>query len=238
MAVDGFHINGPALVYVDTGRGSSHELLGYTLDGVTVDFIRNTQEVFTDAFGEATPQAFRDLGEVAAITVPLIASDTVVLSKVMNKGDRAAPGKMNTNGLILGPPILSREMRLDSGGQSVPTGVVNVLYTTFELGITSTMDVPYTFFRCIWRPVAKVKKGVKAMPFAISFFAFPESTFTTHEIKDARLYAESFGRRFPEGRGDSDNDDKPDGDYGSGGDFGDGTGLSQAEIDANLRDAR
>src|SRR5690348_5025129 len=102
MAVDGYCVNGPALVYTGTGSAGALELLGYTVDGVDIDIVENTSPIMTDLFGPETPQDFQAMGMVARIVCSLIAIDRTVFNKVTGKGDRTAVGEINTPGIVMG----------------------------------------------------------------------------------------------------------------------------------------
>lgn len=168
MALGGFHINGPALVYTYTGSGGASELLGYTRDGVDVELIKNWMEIFTDIFGPMTPHDFQDMGEVAQISCPLVVTDRTVLGHVMARGDSAGEGKINTPGLVVGA-----------------TG------NAFAVAIASTNDSPYHFSSCIRRPSARVKLATAYQPFTLQLFAWPFALPTVTVGKDTPLYTRS-----------------------------------------------
>lgn len=168
MAIDGFHVNGTALVSTGTAGGNSLEVCGYTVDGVQVEFTHNVAEIFTDVFGPMTPHDFQDMGEVAVITADFIATDRAVLSRAMNRGDKSSPGLLNTPGLVLG-----------AGGYCFP------------LYIASPADVGWFFYRCLLRPASRVKLGTKASPFTQQFFAFPSATYQTVSGRNAQFYVRS-----------------------------------------------
>lgn len=164
----GYHVNGTAFVYVGVGGGGSLAELGYTVDGVDIDFSKNTSDIITDVMGPMTPQDIQDMGEVATITCPFIVTDRDVLSAVMNRGDRAAVGFMNTPGLVLGL----------SGN-------------AFSVGIASPADAPWYFSTCILKPSARVKLATKANPFTLTFYAWPYIPPTTATGHNAPLYLRS-----------------------------------------------
>jgi hypothetical protein len=164
---DGYHINGPALVYTGTGSAGALELLGYTVDGVDISISKNVAEIITDLFGPMTPQDFQDMGEVASITCPLIVSYREVLSRVANRGDRGAVGQMNTPGLVLGQ-----------------TGAA------FSVGITST-DSPWLFAKAVVRPDMRAKLATKAHPFVLQLFAWPYAAYTALTGQNVPLYTRS-----------------------------------------------
>lgn len=166
---DGFHINGPCLLYPSTGPGGSLELLGYTVDGVDVQVTHNLSEVMTDVMGPMTPHDLQDMGEVAVVTCPLMVSYRDCLKRVMGRGDKPAEGTLNSPGLLLG----------QSGA-------------SFLLGVTSPGDEPYLFDNVVWRPDARVKLSTKAQPFVIQFFGWPRLPFTATTGRGARLYSRSF----------------------------------------------
>lgn len=165
MAIDGFHINGTALVYVSTGQGNSLEFLGYTTDGVDVEPTHNMAEIMTDVFGNMTPHDMQDMGDTATMQLPMIATDRAVLNKVLNRGNKSAFGRLNTPGMPLG-----------SAGYGM-----SVL-------ITSSLDSSWYFYNCFFRPNARVKLGVRAAPFNLSLLALPLATYATLNGTNALLY--------------------------------------------------
>ena len=165
MAIDGYTINGAALVYTGTGASNALELLGFTEDGVDIEIIENVTPIMTDLFGPETPQDFQKMGMVARITAPLIAVDRTVLSKIEGKGDRTAVGEISTPGIVAG-----------------------VGSYAFKVGIAAPADTPWTFASCIVRPGFRTKLGTRARPFVAEFFAWPFATYTVTTGKDAVLW--------------------------------------------------
>lgn len=168
MAVDGYWAPGAALIYTGTGGGGALELLGFTENGADVEITKHYADILTDIFGPLTPQEIQDFGEVAQVTVPLIAVDRTVLNKAMNRGDRTLNGMLNTPGRLIG-----------AQGQSM------------RLGIAAPVDVPYSFNNAIVRPSARFRMATRANPFTISFFCWPYAAYTVTTGKDAVLYTRS-----------------------------------------------
>jgi len=168
MAIDGYTINGPALVYTGTGNAGALELLGYTTDGVDVRITENVEPIMTDLLGTQTPQDFQDMGMVAEITAPLIAIDRAVLAKVMGRGNRAAAGLLSTPGNVKG-----------AGGWA------------FRLGISSSADSPWSFAAAILRPTAQFRLSTKAQPLTLQFFAWPYVSYTATTALNAVLWTRS-----------------------------------------------
>lgn len=48
MAVDGYWVTGPSLVYTGTGSASAYELLGYTERGAEIEIDFKYKEIMTD----------------------------------------------------------------------------------------------------------------------------------------------------------------------------------------------
>jgi len=165
MAIDGYWVTGPSLVYVGTGSAGALELLGFTENGADIEVTKHYADVLTDIFGPLTPQDIQDFGEVAQVTAPLIAVDRTVLNKAMNRGDRAANGQLNTPGRMVG-----------ANAQSM------------RLGIAAAADTPWSFSNAIVRPSARFRMATKANPFTITFFAWPYAAYTVTTGKDAVLY--------------------------------------------------
>ena len=167
MAVDGFVINGVALVYVGTGTLGALELLGYTEAGVDMDVKENKREIMTDLFGDMTPQDFQDMGMVARLVCPMITLDRTVLAKIIGKGDRTTVGLLNTPGIALGA-----------------TGY------TFRVAIGSPFDSPWSFGRCVTLSES-VRLATKANPLRMEFFAFPAASYTATTGKDSPFFTRS-----------------------------------------------
>lgn len=167
MAVDGYMVNGAALVYTGTGSSSALELLGYTEAGVDQDIFENKSEIMTDLFGPMTPQDFQDMGMMARIVVPLIACDRTVLAKIMGKSDRTAIGQIGTPGLVLGV-----------GGYA------------FRVAIAAPADSPWSFSKCIVRAEG-TRLATKANVFRVEFLAWPYASYTATTGKDAPLWTRS-----------------------------------------------
>lgn len=168
MAIDGFTVNGTALVYVGTGIGGALELLGYTDQGVQMNVDEHKLEIFSDVFGPRTPHDFQDMGMTARIVAPLIAMDRTVLASITGRGDRTTVGMISTPGLVLG-----------SGGYF------------FRVGIASPADAPWSFSYCLLRPGFNSKLATKANPFNVEFFAWPFKTYTATNGLDGVLWTRS-----------------------------------------------
>ena len=165
MALDGFTVNGTALVYVGTGAGGAKELLGYTEQGVDMDITENKAEIMTDLYGDKTPQDFQDMGMMARMVIPLISIDRTVLAKVVGRGDRSTYGALNTPGLPLG----------SNGGYY------------FSVGVTAPLDVPWFFPYCLLRTEGQ-RLATKANPFRLEVVAWPFSSFSVTNGKNAVLF--------------------------------------------------
>ena len=171
MAIDGYTINGPALVNVGTGSAGALELLGYTDHGVRIRIIENYSDIITDIMGPMTPQDVQNMSFVANISCPLIAMDRTVMAKLQGRGDRTTAGLSSSPGLVMGA-----------------TG------WAFRVGIASSAlqgvaaDSPWSFSKCITRPGFDTQLATRANPFNIEFFAWPYSLFTNTSGKDVPLW--------------------------------------------------
>lgn len=168
MAVDGYAVNGAALVYVGTGGSGALQLLGYTDQGVDIEIIENKQEIMTDLFGPMTPQDFQDMGLMARIVAPLIAMDRTVLATVMGRSNQTTKGQTGTPGLVLG-----------------------VNGYAFRVGIASLFDSPWSFNSCLLRPRSATRLATKANPFRVEFLAWPYTPYTATTGKDVTLWTRS-----------------------------------------------
>ena len=168
MAVDGYAVNGAALVYVGTGTLGALQLLGFTDQGVDVEIMENKAEIFTDIFGPMTPHDFQDMGMVARIVCPLIAMDRTVMNTVLGRSNQTTKGQVGTPGLVLG-----------------------VNGYAFRVGISSLFDVPWSFSYAVTRPRHGTRLATKANPYRIEFFAWPYASYTVVTGKDAPLWTRS-----------------------------------------------
>lgn len=80
------HVNGTATLLVD---GS---LLGWTVDGVTIDFIGYFDDIYTDQAGPHIPKDVMLYGEEAKVTADLIVYDVAILNKVASRVYDGTPG--------------------------------------------------------------------------------------------------------------------------------------------------
>lgn len=168
MSIDGFMVNGSALLYTGTGGGGALELLGYTDNGVRMRVIENYSDIISDVFGPMTPHDIQQMGMVANISVPLIACDRSVLAKVTGRSNRAAVGQIGTPGLVMG-----------------------VAGYAFRVGIASPADNPWSFPYCITRPGFDTQLATKANPFVLEFFAWPWGSYTVINATNQTLWTRS-----------------------------------------------
>lgn len=168
MAVDGYWVTGPSLVYTGTGSANALELLGFCERGAEVEIVKNYHEIMTDVLGPMTPQELQDMGKVASVTCPLIAIDRAVMAKIMGaRGNAAQVGYLNTPGRNVG-----------ANGDS------------FRLGIAAAADSPFSFNNAVVRP-ARFPMSVQARPYTITFYCWPYIAFTATTGLDAPLYTRS-----------------------------------------------
>jgi len=165
VAIDSFTVNGSALVYVGTGSAGALELLGYTQDGVDTDIQEKKGEIFTDIFGPMVPHDFQDFGMDANIRAPMIAMDSAIFAKVINRGDRTTLGGINTPGLVFG-----------NGGYLI------------RVAIAAPLNTPWSFSKCLLRPGHGTKLATKANPYMLSWYAFPWAAVSTTSGKDTPLF--------------------------------------------------
>lgn len=96
------HVPGPTLVKVDAGLGAGLEDLGYTIDGVDVEFTAMTGEIPGDQNGgsEGPPIDVQFFGEMARIRTEFSRFDEAVVDKIRVRvnsatlGTNAAPGSL------------------------------------------------------------------------------------------------------------------------------------------------
>ena len=168
MAIDGFHLNGPALVYANFVQDPLL-LVGYTDYGARIRIIENYADIITDVFGPITPHDLQVMGMVANISVPFVASDRTNLKALLGRGDRTTQGQISTPGLVVGASSYA-----------------------FKLSIASTADSPWTFPYCVTRPGFDTQLATKVNPFTLEVFAWPWASFTTTNAKDRTLWTRLF----------------------------------------------
>lgn len=168
--IDGYTINGSALVYVGTGTAFALELLGYTDNGVDIQINTNKSEIFTDIYGPMTPHDFQDMGMTARVVAPLVAIDRTVFGKLITRGDNSGSGGV-TQGL------------LNTAG--LPVGV-NSFYV--PVVIASPFDVNWKFSYCLVRPTVGTRLATKINPLRVEFLAWPFQSFTATTAKNAVLW--------------------------------------------------
>jgi len=179
MAITSFQAFGPALVFVSFYEDQvlgPYSLLGYTDHGVRMRVIENKSDIITDIYGPMTPHDIQDMGAIANIQVPLIASDRGILAEIMNRGDHSSPGQINTPGLVLGANSF----------------LFNIAITSNSLALEGQVDDPWQFPYCCTRPGFDTTLATRANPFTVEFFAFPWSIYSNTQAFDTTLFSRSF----------------------------------------------
>lgn len=174
MAIGGYTISGPALVYTGTGSAGALELLGFTKDGVDVKITEHSRPIHTDLMGgeDGPAMDLQVFGQSATLSIPLTAPDFAVLTKIQSRGDRTAAGQISTPGLVVG------------GGAAV--GAAGNYF--FTVGITSTGMTPWKFAACYLSPDFSVRLSSRLNPFVLQLIAIPYALYTATTGKDALLY--------------------------------------------------
>lgn len=121
---------------------------------------------------EGPPQDMQVFGQSAVLSIPLIASDRAVLTKVESRGDRTAAGQISTPGTVVG------------GGAAV--GTAPNIY--FACAFTSAADTPWKFTACYLKPDFSTRLGSVLAPFILQLIAIPYALVTVTTGKDALLY--------------------------------------------------
>ena len=152
MAINGYMVNGSAIVYTDVDTPGSFLPLGYTDSGVDMNVQQNKGEILTDIFGPMTPQDFQDFGMTARLVCPFIAMDRTEMNAVLTLGDSLTSpnGATTTPGLVLG----------EAGYK-------------FGVYIASSFDSPWVFSNAIVRPGFGTRLAVKANVFRMEFYCWP-----------------------------------------------------------------
>lgn len=154
------HVNGLATITF----GSS--VLGYTVDGVTIDFIGYFEDVYTDLYGPRLPTDVLLYGEEARVSCDLIVYDTTVLAKAVTRWYNGTEGYTPNDqyGHLLmtcsGTTSLqiSKGTNAGCGGTEADLGYIfnNAYLTdnhTMKLGTRVTRH--QLTFRCLPEPVSK-----------------------------------------------------------------------------------
>jgi len=165
MAINGYMVNGPAIVYTDVASPGFLVPLGYTDAGVDINVQQNKGEILTDVMGPMTPQDFQDFGMTARIVCPFIAMDRAIMNQIIDVGDSSIPGATSTPGLVIGENNYK-----------------------FTVAIASSFDVPWVFKNCLVRPGFGTKLAVKANVFRFEFYAWPYSPSSNTNGRNILLF--------------------------------------------------
>lgn len=170
MAITGYTINGPALVYVGTGGSGALQLLGYTDGGVELEMMENSSEIFTDVFGPMTPQDFQQMGIVARVVAPLVAIDEAVQAGIINRTSHTAgfPGLTGLPGQVLGVGGYAYRLAIASG-QAPAAG--NLIFSA-----------------AIIRPRWSWRMATKVFPQRFEWFCWPYAPYTATSGRNQSLY--------------------------------------------------
>lgn len=90
------HVFGPAVILTGTGSGSSLETLGYTVDGVEIQFEYFTEPIYNDVYGPKMPHEMQHMLMDVKVVCDLIYYDRAVLDKIIT----GVPGAGITTGLL------------------------------------------------------------------------------------------------------------------------------------------
>ena len=78
-----FHVNGLATIWVDYGEGDT--VLGYSIDGVTIDMNFESEMVFTDKWGPKVPEDVLNQGQWATVRCQLVKYNNEPLQAVKER---------------------------------------------------------------------------------------------------------------------------------------------------------
>jgi hypothetical protein len=172
-SINGYTVNGPAIVTANIGASHAYVVIGYTQDGVDVAIQQMLEEIMTDVFGPRVPQDYQDMMMKCRITCPFIALDRTQFLLLLNAGDKTGntDGTSNSPGLVLG-----------AGGYS------------FVLSIASQFDAAggYWFASTFVRDDKIASKlGTKVSPIRCNFEAIPKASYTAVAGANSVVYSRS-----------------------------------------------
>jgi hypothetical protein len=144
-----FQVNGPAVLYVNTGAGDTPEPLAVTETGVRVSYHRFRDLIRTDVSFRA-PAEIQYAGEIAMVAGKMVAFDPDVLDKLRGLTDAAQVGQLGTTGLLLG-----------TGGYTV------------ELWVDGTGDRPHHFFTAILWEDEDEQLATRRTEDNVTFYCWP-----------------------------------------------------------------
>lgn len=116
------HVSGECLLRTGTGGSNALEDLGYTVDGVDLEFHRHTSDVKADTGGgeEGVPVDVQEMGKEAFIRAQLVSYDEAVLAKIRKDADETTEGGLATIGRLLGANGHLFRLLLTSPSEAVP----------------------------------------------------------------------------------------------------------------------
>lgn len=144
-------VNGEAQVKVGTGGSGALEVLGVSVDGVTIKPRLFNDPVYTDTFGPKVAFDYQYFLEDAIITCDLVFYDQAVLEKLLARKTGGTAGVLASAGRLMGA----------SGD------FVRLLITSPIAGL------PYNFLKAFFLDDQEVKLGTKRNIWRVTFQALP-----------------------------------------------------------------
>lgn len=181
----GRQTTGPAAIYLQfdplNGTPQAFSFLGYTEDGVGVDFRAYQSEVHSDRFGglQGPPVDVQHFGQTAEIQAKLIDFDMVVFKRLqqrVTKSDLSPnPGAQPIPGCLIASD--SQITRVLIVGQKDTAAAA-------AGAAQATLMTPLNFPQCIPRDVISMEIGSKVMTATVSFTAYPgyNSSISAYEL--------------------------------------------------------
>lgn len=156
-------VTGAAIIKTGTGSAGALETLGYSEDGVRIEFTKYKGELKSDVAGRMAPAELYEQGEIAWIRAKLTSMDMTVLEKIRRVGGAAGEGDAAAIGRLSGTNI-----------------VAGTAFDAYRLLIHTTTD-PYNFLTATLRDRQGVRLSTDPYQPELSWFAwaFIPGTATT-----------------------------------------------------------
>lgn len=164
-----FHVNGLATIGVDYGAG--YTVLGYSTDGVTIDFHFETEDVMTDKWGSKIPEDVLNMGQWATVKCNLVKYNNEALENIQER----LLDTTNYGGL----PNVYSDHTIAIGSLMKQCGSMLTLTidrgnTCTELGSTRTYEGGWEFPAAYLADVDSFKVGTRVTIHDLTFRCLPD----------------------------------------------------------------
>ena len=158
-----FHVNGLATIKIGTA------ILGYSVDGVTIDLDAKNENVMTDLWGSQIPEDVLNMGQEARVTCELVKYDEDVLIHAQNR--------VNSSGTYGQLPNASDATHTIIGGLYKQCGYSDTLTITRGVSCTDTsgtVEGGYRFNVAFLDGVDSFKVGTRVTKHTLTWRCLPD----------------------------------------------------------------